>query len=188
VGDGDVVGLGSVTGRFLDARPRSPAPAPQRVLTTVVFTDIVSSTARASRLGDARWQQLLADHDAMARRQLRAFGGSEVSTTGDGFLATFDSPARALEWARAVRDGVGPLGLAIRAGVHTGEVESVGVDVTGIAVNVAARVMASAGPGEVWASDIVRQLTAGAGLAFTERGTHRLRGVDGSWPLVELVG
>jgi class 3 adenylate cyclase len=186
--DGTLVGLGGLTGRFLDARPRSSGPVTQRVLTTVVFTDIVRSTSHASRLGDARWQELLADHDAMARRHLRAFGGSEIATTGDGFLATFDSPARALEWARTMRDGVDALGLAIRAGVHTGECEMDGDDVSGIAVNVAARVMATAGDGEVWASSIVQQLTSGAGLTFKERGTHELRGLDGTWSLVELVG
>jgi class 3 adenylate cyclase len=186
--DGTLVGLGGLTGRFLDARPRSSAPATQRVLTTVVFTDIVRSTSHASRLGDARWQELLADHHAMARRLLRAFGGSEIATTGDGFLATFDSPARALEWAATMRDGVAALGLAIRAGVHTGECEMDGDDVSGVAVNAAARVVAKAGDGEVWASSVVQQLTAGAGLRFEERGTHELKGFDGPWSLVELVG
>lgn len=185
--DGTLVGLGAITGRFLDARPRSSKPAPQRVLTTVVFTDIVDSTSHASRIGDARWQELLADHHAMARRQLSVFGGSEIKNTGDGFLATFESPARALEWARAIRDGVASLGIAIRAGVHTGECEMDGGDLSGVAVNAAARVMAIAGDGQVWASSIVQQLTSGAGLRFEERGTHKLKGLEGLWSLVELV-
>ena len=146
-----------------------PLPAVERVLATVLFTDIVDSTKRAVQLGDERWKELLGRHDAHVRRQLERFHGREVNTTGDGFLAWFDGPARAIRCAMAIRDALRGLGLEVRAGVHTGEVELRDDDISGIAVHVAARVAAAAGAGEVLVSRIVVDLVAGSGLSFTAR-------------------
>ncbi len=157
--------------------------APDRVLLTVLFTDIVGSTRLASELGDQRWRDLLATHYALVRRELARFKGREVKTVGDGFLATFDGPARAIRCASAIRDGVRTLGIEIRAGLHTGECELMGDDVGGIAVHIGARVAADAGPGEVLVSSTVRDLVAGSGLRFTDRGVHNLHGVPGEWRL-----
>ena len=153
-----------------------------RVLATVMFTDIVDSTRRAADAGDRRWRQLLNRHDELTRRQLGRFRGREVKTLGDGFLATFDGPARAIECACAIKDGVGPLGLEVRAGVHTGECELDRDDVRGMAVNIGARIGAVAA-GEVLVSSTVKDLVVGADLWFTERGEHELKGVPGKWRL-----
>jgi len=160
-----------------------PAAEPDRVLATVVFTDIVASTERAAELGDRRWRDLLFSHHAIVRRELERFRGREVKTVGDGFLATFDGPARAVRCACAIRDGVGELGLSIRAGLHTGECELIGDDVGGIAVHIGARVAATARAGEVLVSSTVKDLVVGSGIQFVDRGSHRLKGVPGSWRL-----
>jgi class 3 adenylate cyclase len=158
-------------------------PALDRVLATVMFTDIVASTERAAELGDRRWLALLDEHHAIVRRELARFRGREVKTTGDGFLATFDGPARAVRCARSIVDEVRRLGLDVRTGLHTGECEMVGDDVHGIAVHTAARVAAAAAPGEVLVSSTVKDLVAGSGLTFAERGVHALKGVPGEWRL-----
>lgn len=154
-----------------------------RVLATVLFTDIVDATPLAERLGDRGWRQLQSAHHQLVRQELRRFRGQEVDTTGDGFFATFDGPARAVRCALAIRDVVRPLDIEIRAGLHTGECELVGEKVGGIAVHIGARVMAAAAPGEVWVSRTVRDLVAGSGLEFCTRGTHALKGVSGDWEL-----
>jgi class 3 adenylate cyclase len=156
---------------------------PDRVLVTVLFTDIVGSTERAAELGDRRWLALLDEHHAIVRRELARFRGREVKTTGDGFLATFDGPARAVRCARAIVEEIQQLGLEVRAGLHTGECEMVGGDVRGIAVHTAARVAAAAASGEVLVSSTVKDIVAGAGFTFVERGTRALRGVPGRWRL-----
>jgi len=154
-----------------------PAPGVDRVLATVLFTDIVGSTDRARELGDRPWAELVGRHDAAVRRELQRFRGREVDTSGDGFLATFDGPARAIRCAVAARESVRPLGLELRAGLHTGECELRGDKVRGIAVHTGARVAALAGPGEVLVSSTVVDLVSGAGIAFEERGEHELKGV-----------
>ena len=154
-----------------------------RVLATVLFTDIVRSTAQASAMGDRAWRDRTDAHDAMVRRQIERFRGREVRSTGDGFLATFDGPARAIECGCAVRDGARQLGMEIRVGLHTGEVELRGDDIGGITVNVAARVMAHAGSGNVVVSRTVTDLVAGSHFDFEDRGEHELKGVPGSWRL-----
>jgi class 3 adenylate cyclase len=160
---------------------------PDRVLATVMFTDIVSSTERAAELGDSRWRDLIETHDALVRRQLERHRGRAVKTLGDGFLATFDGPARGIRCAQAIRDEVRALGVEIRAGLHTGELEVVGDDVAGMAVNIGARVGAKAGPGEVLVSSTVTDLVVGSGLEFLERGTHELKGVPGEWKLFAVA-
>jgi class 3 adenylate cyclase len=165
-----------------------PLPAVERVLATVLFTDIVGSTKRAVELGDERWKELLGRHDAHVRRQLERFCGREVNTTGDGFLARFDGPARAIRCAIAIREVLRGLGLEVRAGVHTGEVELRDDDISGIAVHIAARVAAAADAGEVLVSRIVVDLVAGSGLSFAARGEHTLRGVAGEWGLFAVEG
>jgi len=164
------------------------AREPDRALATVLFTDIVGSTARAAEMGDQRWRDLLAHHHALVRRELGRFRGREVKTVGDGFLATFDGPARAIRCACAIREGVRPLRIEIRAGLHTGECELMGNDVGGIAVHIGARVAASAAPSEVLVSSTVKDLVAGSGLRFADRGTHDLRGVPGEWRLFAVEG
>jgi pimeloyl-ACP methyl ester carboxylesterase len=158
-------------------------PEPERVLTTILFTDIVGSTERASRLGDRRWRELFEDHQALARRELARFHGREIKTIGDGFLASFDSPTRAIRCASAIREAMHGLGVEVRAGVHTGECERIGDDLGGIAVHIGARVAAEAGPGEILVSGTVRELVAGSGVRFEDRGLFALRGVDGERPL-----
>jgi class 3 adenylate cyclase len=153
----------------------------QRVLATIVFTDIVKSTEQASDLGDQKWRELLDRHDALVRRQLARFGGDEIKAIGDGFLASFDGPARAIRFAVAVRDGARQLGLDIRAGVHSGEVERRGNDVIGIAVHIGERISGLAAPGEVLVSSTVKDLVAGSGITFTDRGTHSLKGLPDEW-------
>lgn len=160
-----------------------PPPQIDRVLSTVLFTDIVGSTEVASRLGDRAYRDLLGRHHAIARAEIARFRGREVNTAGDGFFATFDGPARAVRCAGAMRDALQPLGISIRAGVHTGEVELHGDDVGGIAVHICARVAAAAGTGEVLVSSTVKDLVSGAGLTFNDRGAHALKGIPGEWRL-----
>jgi len=156
---------------------------PDRVLATVMFTDIVASTQRVAEMGDGRWRELRGSWHAMMRRELAAFRGREVDTAGDGLLATFDGPARAIRCACSVRERVHALGLQVRTGLHTGECELAGDGVVGIAVHIGARVAALAGPDEVLVSSTVRDLVAGSGLQFVDRGTHRLKGVPDDWRL-----
>ncbi len=158
-----------------------------RVLATVLFTDIVDSTAKAAELGDGAWRKLIEQHHATVRALLARYRGREVDTAGDGFMATFDGPARAIRCAQSLVEGVLPLGLVVRAGVHTGEVETSGEKVRGLAVNIAARVSSEAGPGEVLASQTVKDLVAGSGLAFQSRGRHVLRGVPDEWELYAVT-
>jgi pimeloyl-ACP methyl ester carboxylesterase len=160
-----------------------PEPEPDRVLATVLFTDIVGSTERAVSLGDRRWRELLDNHHASVRRELARYRGREIGTTGDGFLATFDGPARGIRCALAAGDSLQPLGIAIRAGLHTGEIELMGDDVGGIAVHIAARVAALAGPKETLVSSTVKDLVAGSDIQFVDRGAHVLKGVPGEWHL-----
>jgi len=158
----------------------------ERALATVLFTDIVGSTAKAAEVGDRDWRALLERHDAAVRRQLALHRGREVKTMGDGFLATFDGPARAIRCARAVQDEVAGLGIEVRAGIHTGEVELIGDDVGGMAVNIGARIGALADAGEVLVSSTVRELVVGSGLEFEERGVERLKGAPGEWRLFAI--
>lgn len=158
-----------------------------RVLRTILFTDIVGSTHEAARVGDREWRDVLDRHDAMVRRQIARFGGHEVKTTGDGFLVLFDGPARCVLCAVAVRDGAAQLGIDVRAGVHAGEVEMRGADVSGIGVHLARRVCDEAGPGDVLVSSTVPALVLGSGLSFADRGTRTLKGVPGTWQLSEVL-
>jgi class 3 adenylate cyclase len=157
--------------------------ADDRVLATVLFTDIVDSTRRASEMGDRDWRALLDAHDAVVRSQLTRFRGREVSTSGDSFLAMFDGPQRAIRCAMAIRDAVQALGIEVRAGLHTGECEVRGDDIGGIAVHIGARVSALAGPNDVLVSSTLRDLVIGSGLEFEDRGAHQLKGVPGEWRL-----
>ena len=161
----------------------APVPVADRVLATVLFTDIVRSTELAADMGDRRWRTILDDHHAVVRRNLDRYRGNEINTTGDGFLATFDGPARALTCACAIRDEIRTIGIDIRAGVHTGEVERQGDDLAGIGVHITARVAGEASGGEVLASRTVKDLVAGSGIGFSDRGEHELKGVPGSWSL-----
>ena len=155
--------------------------AEDRVLATVLFTDIVDSTRRAAEIGDRDWHALLDAHDAVIRSQLNRFRGREVNTSGDGFLAMFDGPQRAIRCAMAIRDAVQALGIEVRAGLHTGECEVRGDDIGGIGVHIGARVSALAGPNEVLVSSTLRDLVIGSGLEFEDRGAHQLKGVPGEW-------
>jgi class 3 adenylate cyclase len=163
------------------------APEPDRMLATVMFTDIVDSTRRASELGDRGWRQLIERHDQLMRRELERHRGRAVKTMGDGFLATFDGPARGIRCATSAREAVRELGIDIRAGLHTGEVEVMGDDIAGIAVNIGARVGAAAGPGEVLVSRTVTDLVAGSGIDFADRGVHALKGLPGEWQLYAVA-
>ena len=164
-----------------------PAPEPDRVLATVLFTDVVGSTERAASLGDQAWRDLLEQHHALVRRELTRFRGQEISTTGDGFLATFDGPARAVRCAVAIRGRLRESGLEVRAGVHTGECERMGDNIGGIAVHIGSRVAGLATPGEVLASSTVKDLVAGSGIVFEDRGAHPLKGVPGEWQLFRVT-
>jgi class 3 adenylate cyclase/pimeloyl-ACP methyl ester carboxylesterase len=161
---------------------------PDRVLATVLFTDIVGSTQRAAELGDARWRQLLERHNDLVRKHLGRHQGREVKTVGDGFLATFDGPARGVRCAAEVAEEVRRLGIEIRAGLHTGECEVMGDDVGGMAVHIGSRVASRAGPGEVLVSGTVKDLVVGSGIEFADRGEHELKGVPGPWRLYEVTG
>ena len=165
-----------------------PLPESDRVLATVLFTDIVTSTERLVQVGDRTWKDLLDQHDTLIRGELERHRGRLVKNTGDGILATFDGPARAVRCAQAIATSVKALGIAVRAGLHTGEVELRGEDVTGMGVNIAARVMDAAGPGEVVVSSTVKDLVAGSGLRFSDRGNRDLRGVPGEWRLFAVEG
>lgn len=160
-----------------------PVPEDVRSLVTILFVDIVGSTKRATELGDQRWRELLDAHDDLVRRQFARFHGREIDSTGDGFLATFDGPGRAVRCACAIRDSIRGLGLEIRAGLHTGEVELRSEGIAGVAVHIAARVCALAGPGEVLVSESLPRLVVGSRLEFADRGSYELRGVPGEWTL-----
>jgi class 3 adenylate cyclase/pimeloyl-ACP methyl ester carboxylesterase len=164
-----------------------PAPETDRILATVLFTDIVGSTERASAMGDTAWRSLLQRHHAIVRKELQRFRGREVDTAGDGFLATFEGPARGIRCAEAIRGNLRGIGLDIRSGLHTGEVEIMGEGISGIAVHIGARVAALAKPGEILASSTVKDLVAGSGLIFEDRGSHQLKGVPDEWHLFAVV-
>jgi class 3 adenylate cyclase len=159
----------------------------ERVLTTVLFTDIVGSTERAASLGDDHWRDLLDNHDRVVRREIERFAGREVNTAGDGFVATFASPSNAIDCADAIVEAVRPLGIEIRAGIHAGEVELRGSDVAGMAVHIGARVAALAGPSQVFVSSTVREIMTGSRRAFADAGQHELKGVPGTWRVYESV-
>jgi class 3 adenylate cyclase len=186
---------GSDLDRFCEAVERflvsSGAPVdgtePESVLATVLFTDLVGSTAKAAELGDRGWRELLAQHHARVRDQLSRYGGVELDTVGDGFFARFDGPARAIRCACAVREDLAGLGLEVRSGLHTGECELLDGKVAGIAVSIGARVAAEAGPGDVLVSSTVKDLVAGSGLEFDDRGVYELKGVPGEWRLFAAV-
>jgi class 3 adenylate cyclase len=160
---------------------------PESVLATILFTDLVGSTAKAAELGDRRRRELLGEHHARTRRELLRHRGIELDTAGDGFFARFDGPARAIRCACAIRDSVAELGLELRAGLHTGECEVIDDKVTGIAVSIGARVAAQAGGGEVLVSQTVKDLVAGSGLSFVDHGTTELKGVPGQWRLYAVL-
>jgi class 3 adenylate cyclase/pimeloyl-ACP methyl ester carboxylesterase len=185
LGGADV--MADVVDRFLSGTPASE-PDRSRFLATVLLTDIVGSTEHASRLGDQRWSQLLDSHDEFARRQVSRFNGTGLESTGDGVLAIFDGPARAIACAVALRSGVRSLGLEIRTGIHTGEIERRGDNVGGIGVHIAARVEAAAQPGEVLVSRTVKDLVVGSGFSFISRGSHALKGVPEEWELFAVAG
>ena len=159
----------------------------ERVLATILFTDIVGSTRLAAELGDRRWRHVLDDHDEMVRHHLARFRGKEVKSTGDGFVATFDGPARAIHCSREIAVDAAALGIEIRAGIHTGECEIRDDDIGGIAVHVAARILAEAAPGEVIVSSTVKELVIGSGIRFVDRETRVLRGVPDEWHLFAVA-
>jgi class 3 adenylate cyclase len=159
-----------------------------RILATIIFTDIVGSTETAARVGDSRWRRMLDEHDQLIRQEVARYRGRVVKTTGDGALATFDGPARAVRSACSIATGVRRIGLEVRAGVHTGEVERRGDDIGGVGVHIGARVSALAGPGQVLVSRTVVDLVAGSGLEFEAAGTHVLKGVPGEWTLFAAAG
>jgi class 3 adenylate cyclase len=164
------------------------AASPERALATILFTDIVGSTERAAELGDRRWTALLAEHHRVVRTELERHRGKVVRVEGDGTLSTFDGPARAVNCATAIRRALDPLGVEIRAGLHTGEIELAESGVEGIAVHIGARVASLASPGEVLASSTVKDLVVGSGIAFADRGRHELKGVPGEWQLFAVDG
>ena len=164
-----------------------PGRVPQRALATVLFTDIVASTERAAAAGDSRWRQILEEHDRIARERVEAERGRFVKSTGDGLLASFDGPGRAIEAACRLREQLVPLGLEIRSGIHTGECEQIGSDLGGLAVHIGARVGSAAGAGEVLVSQTVRDLVVGSGLEFEDRGAQVLKGVPGEWRLYAVT-
>jgi class 3 adenylate cyclase len=182
---GDVDSIVAEVGRFVTGA--APVREPDRVLLTILFTDIVDSTKRAGELGDKRWRELLERHNALVRRHIEEYRGQEVDRAGDGFLTTFDGPARAIRCAQAIVASASRQGLEIRAGVHSGEVELLEQGIGGIAVHLGARVASLAEPGEVLVTTTVRDLVAGSGIEFVERGTHQLKGVPGTWDLLSAV-
>jgi class 3 adenylate cyclase len=169
---------------FITGHIAAPDTDPDRVLATVLFSDIVDSTALANRLGDRQWRALLDEHDRIVRRELGHHRGREVNTTGDGFVATFDGPGRAIRCGHAIIEACQPIGMKIRVGIHTGECERRGNDLAGVAVHIGARVAAFAQPDEVLVTRTVKDLVAGSGLQFTPRGEHALKGVPGEWELL----
>ncbi|HZD18008.1 MAG TPA: response regulator [Actinomycetota bacterium] len=181
--------IGALTERGTDpVTVQGSGPAePDRILATVMFSDIVSSTERAAAIGDRRWRDLLDRHDALIRRNLSRHGGREVKTTGDGFLAVFDAPARAIRCSLAIRDELRGEDVDVRIGLHTGEIEVRGEDIGGIAVHIGSRVAGSAGPGDVVVSSTVRDLVVGAGIGFADRGEHAFKGVPGRWRLFAVT-
>jgi DNA-binding NarL/FixJ family response regulator len=186
VARGDALLSPGVTRRVIGALAAEPARRSSddgRVLATVMFSDIVSSTEKAAEIGDRRWRDVLDRHDELVRDALDAHGGREIKATGDGFLALFDAPARAIRCAVAIREGLRGVGVDVRIGLHSGEVELRGDDVGGIAVNIGARVAAAGAAGDVVVSSTVRDLVAGSGIGFTDRGPHELKGVPDRWRL-----
>ena len=180
---GDTAAMLGDIEEFITGQREGAAGELERVLATVLFTDIVDSTRRAAELGDQKWRGVLDSHDQLAKQSVQRHRGTLVKTTGDGILATFDGPGRAVRCALAFSSAAGQLGIPLRAGLHTGEIEMRGRDIGGIAVHAAARVMAQAGPGETLVSRVVTDLVAGAGLGFAERGSHELKGIPGRWEL-----
>lgn len=182
-----------VTRRLIGAFAGEQAPtfpsssSADRILSTVMFSDIVSSTERAAEIGDRRWRDVLDRHDELVRKQIGEHGGREIKTTGDGFLALFDAPARAIRCAASVRDELRRVGVEVRIGLHSGEVELRGNDVGGIAVNIGARVAATGSAGDVVVSSTVRDLVAGSGIEFDDRGQHALKGVPDTWRLFAVA-
>ena len=162
-------------------------PEPDRVLATVLFTDIVNSTERATEMGDRKWRDLLASHHSFIRRELGRYSGREIDTAGDGFFATFDGPARAIHCAEAIKNAIIQLGLAIRIGLHTGECEVIDDKITGIAVHIGARVMSIASPNEILVTSTVKDLVAGSGIGFADRSLHALKGINGEWRLFAVT-
>jgi class 3 adenylate cyclase len=182
VGDSDAIA--DEIGEFLTGTRHTAEPS--RLLATVLFTDMVESTSRAVELGDARWRALIGDHDRLVRDELARFRGREIDRRGDGFLAIFDGPARAIRCALSIVERVHELGIQVRAGLHTGELDLIESGVAGIAVHTGARVMSLAGPDEVLVTSTVRDLVAGSGLSFSDRGTHELKGVPGTWRILRV--
>jgi class 3 adenylate cyclase len=183
IGDEPYVSFDFAGMRGFAMAPDTPG---ERVLATILFTDLVDSTATAERLGDTRWRRVLSDQADRVRLNLAAFRGREIKDTGDGFLAIFDGTARAVRCAAAIRESVAELGVQIRAGIHTGEIEIVPNDVRGVAVHVASRIMALAGPGEILVSGTTHELLAGSGIPFEDRGSHELKGLSGARPVYAL--
>jgi class 3 adenylate cyclase len=194
VAQGDALLSPSVTRKLISAISEGQAPAvpaspePDRVLATLMFSDIVSSTERAASIGDRRWRAVLDRHDALAREEIARHGGREVKMTGDGFLALFDAPARAIRCAAAVRDRLREVGIDVRIGMHAGEVEIRGADVGGIAVHIGSRVTDVAGPGDVIVSSTVKDLVTGSRIGFRDRGVQALKGVPEPWHLFAVEG
>ena len=184
---GDTLPLVDAVVHFAAAEAAAPAAQADRFLATVLFTDIVGSTELAGRLGDRGWRDLLQRFHGLCRAQIDTFRGREIDTAGDGYFAIFDGPARALRCADAMVRGLRALGITIRAGLHTGEVETLGDKVSGMAVHIGARVMARAGDGQVWVSSTARDLVAGSGIGFEDCGRHALKGVPGEWALFRAL-
>jgi class 3 adenylate cyclase len=183
----ELLTLGSDDQTAAPTTPTKSAAEPARILATVLFTDIVGSTERLTELGDSAWRELLARHHAAVRDQLSRFDGREIDTAGDGFLAAFEAPARAVRCAMAIRDGVKEIGLNVRCGLHTGECERVGDKLVGIAVHIGARIAGQASANEILVSSTVRDLVAGAGITFDERGAVSLKGLPGEWLLFAVA-
>jgi class 3 adenylate cyclase len=185
--NGTLVAVTQMTCVLRDRKAAQRASPPERVLLTVVFTDLVGSTDLAARVGPSKWRALLEQHHSLVRRQLELHRGREIKCTGDGFLATFDSPTRAVAFARAARDGLDRLDLAVRIGIHAGECEVMGTDVGGLAVHIASRIEGTAKPNEILVSGTVHAMLAGSGIDFVDRGVHALRGVEGDHQLFAVA-
>jgi class 3 adenylate cyclase len=187
IASGDTTPILEEIESFLEAAWERSEPEPDRVLATVLFTDIVGSTAKAAELGDRGWRELLERHNSTVRCELTRYRGRELDTAGDGFFASFDGPARAIRCASSIAGAVGELGIEVRAGLHTGECELLDGKVAGIAVSIGARVAAQASPGEVLVSQTVKDLVAGSGIGFDDRGTQELKGIPGQWRLYAVA-